>query len=452
MPETAIKQLEEALSNLKASEPRVHAYVSVHERAARKDAEAADAAPPTSPVNGWPFAVKEVFNVAGTVTSGGCRALGDNVPAGDATVVARLRAAGAVLVGTQVSHELTCGLDEPPTRNPWDLERYPGGSSAGAGVSVAVGSARFALGTDAAGSVRIPAAMTGTVGLKPTAGLISSAGVLRQATAPSIDHVGIIARTVEEVAQVLMVVAGPDSLDARTLHGLADPPLQQSLRQTGIEGKRLAILGEETLGALNQVYDLDRDIADAFETACAVFRDAGAKIVTLELPALAQAIEAVVAFFSAELAAAHRDLFADKKAAYHLDVAAMLEGAFEIPAASIDAAIQVRSTLRRDFSEALADAGAEFLLSPTTPRAAMPLSGFEPGTELGTLIPYTCGFNLIGNPAISVPCGFTREDLPIGLQIAGAHFADASVLGLAHVFQLRTQWHLRRPPLIGLEN
>jgi Asp-tRNA(Asn)/Glu-tRNA(Gln) amidotransferase A subunit family amidase len=319
-------------------------------------------------------------------------------------------------------------------------------------VSGAVGSARFALGTDAAGSVRIPAAMTGTVGLKPTTGLISSIGVLRQATAPSIDHVGIIARTAEEVAHVLQVIAGPDPLDPRTLQGLADPPLQSAHKPLELEGSRFAILGEKTRAALNQVYELDPEIADAFETACAVFREAGAEIATVELLTLANAIEAVVSFFSAELAAAHRGLFSNKKDTYHPDVAEMLEESFAMPPERLKEAVRIRLVLRREFEMALAEAQAELLLTPTTPRGAMLLSGFEPRAELGTLIPYTCGFNLIGNPAISVPCGFTGKGLPIGLQIAGVPFADATVLAFAHAFQLRTSWHLQRPPLTGLSD
>ena len=144
VPESATEQLERTLARMRETEPMVHAYVHVDERGARATADAADATASTGPLHGLPFAVKEVIEVAGIPTTGGSQVLKDHVPHEDATVVRRLRDAGAVLVGTQVSHELTCGLDEPPTRNPWDLACYPGGSSAGAGVSVAVGSASFA--------------------------------------------------------------------------------------------------------------------------------------------------------------------------------------------------------------------------------------------------------------------------------------------------------------------
>ena len=378
------------------------------------------------------------------MTSGGCRAFADNVATSDATVVARLRDAGAVLVGTQVSHELTCGLDQPPTRNPWNIACYPGGSSAGAGVSVAVGSAEFALGTDAAGSVRIPAAMTGTTGLKPTAGLVSTAGVIRQATAPSIDNVGIIAGTAAEIAEVLRVVAGPDPLDPQTLQAAAastpDAP-------TIINHTRFAVLGPATRSALDEVHAIDPDVDGAFDSACAMLREAGALISTIELPELPAAIGAVVTFFSAELAAAHRGVFEGKREYYHAGVAEMLRSSFDIPKERLENAVEVRQRLRTAVDDALAPSRAECLLTPTVPRVAMALSEFDPGEELGTLIPYTCGFNLTGHPAVSLPCGFSSGGLPIGLQMIGRRWKDFRLLALARAFQDRVDWHGRRPVL-----
>ena len=217
MPESAVARLDGALRRLDETEPFIHAYVDVDRAGATAAARLVDEGDVGGPLAGRPFAVKEVISVAGLPAAGGSPAFATHVAGFDATVVERLRSAGAVFVGTQVSHELTCGLDEPPTRNPWALDSYPGGSSAGGGASVAVGSTEFALGTDAAGSVRIPAAMTGVVGLKPTAGLVSAHGVVRHATAPSIDNVGILARSVAEVSKILEVIAGPDPAYAATL-------------------------------------------------------------------------------------------------------------------------------------------------------------------------------------------------------------------------------------------
>ncbi len=443
MPENATEQMERILATAARTESEVHAYRHLLEQEARAAATEADASVSSSPVHGWPFAVKEVFDVAGVSTSGGSPAFEDRMPKTDATVVQRLRAAGAVLVGTQISHELTCGLDQPPTRNPWNLACYPGGSSAGAGASVAVGSARFALGTDAAGSVRIPAAMTGTTGLKPTSGLVSSHGVMRQATAPSIDHVGIIARSAAEIADVLAVITGPDPWDAATLRSR---PLVEGSSKNPV---RLAVLGEATLAALAEFRSLDPDIETSFLAACTIFEDAGAEIVRLELPSLPKAIDAVVTFFSAELACANAEPLADRKSAYDAKVAAMIESGLAIPEEQMSEAVHIRSLVRQEITAAFAATGTLFLLTPTTPRPAMPLAQFDPSEEIATLVPLTCPFNLSGNPAISLPCGQTRDGLPIGLQIVGRHYSDVSLLGLAGQFQQQTDWHMKRPPDFG---
>ena len=422
MSETASDQLTRTLDAVARTEDKVHAYRHLLGQDARSSAAAADVNASASPVFGWPFAVKEVFDVANVQTSGGSRAYQDRVAAFDATVVGRLKAAGCTLLGTQVAHELTCGLDLPPTRNPWDLTCYPGGSSAGAGVSVAVGSARFALGTDAAGSVRIPAAMTGTTGLKPTWGLVSSHGVMREASAPSIDHVGIIARSAEEITKILSVLTSPDPWDAATLQA----------RPTGHDviggADRIAVLGKETLKALSDINPLDPDIDSAFSQSCDVFRQADVEIVEVELPILPRAVDAIVTLFAAELSCAnaqtvkhHRDLFAPA-------VADMIETGLAIPADQLKDAVKIRSSLRDELSAAFGASGGHFLLTPTTPRPAMPLANFDPTEELGTLIPFTCGFNLTGNPAISLPCGQTTGGLPIGLQIVGLHFTDENRL------------------------
>ena len=444
MPDTAQQRLTQVLSRLHDTEPQLHAYVHVVEDAASDAAQVVDSAASKGPLYGQCFAVKEVFEVAGIATSGGCRALQEHVPKHDATVVQRLREAGAILVGTQVSHELTCGVDEPPTRNPWNTDCYPGGSSAGAGVSVAAGSADFALGTDAAGSVRIPAAMTGTVGFKPTAGRVSKQGVLRQASAPSIDNVGIVARTVQEVGSVFDVVAGPDPLDAATLQQTAKNGLAQQ-NKPALQGLRFAVLGEQTRALLDQSWPMDKEIDKAFREACTQLTDAGAEMVTIELPGLAEAAPAIVTFFSQELAAAHEELVCDREQDYHPQVHAMLKQTLESSGEGLEDAVRVRSQLRNETVQAFAVAGVELLLTPTTPRVAMPLSTFDPTEELGSVIPYTCGFNLTGQPAISVPCGFTAAGLPIGLQMVGVRYKDVELLRIAQAYEQLNSWYKRQP-------
>jgi aspartyl-tRNA(Asn)/glutamyl-tRNA(Gln) amidotransferase subunit A len=447
VPESASMRLERVFEQIHATEPLVNAYVHIDEKGARAAAEFADSKTSVGPLHGMPFAVKEVIKVADIPAAGGTHGVISYVPCEDATVVERLRAAGAVLVGTQVSHELTCGLDEPPTRNPWNLECYPGGSSAGAGASAAIGSASFALGTDAAGSVRIPAAMTGVVGMKPSAGLVSRLGVIREASAPSIDNVGIVARNVGDVGSVLAAIAGPDSGDGSTLHGTASVDFEPSMAREDIDGVRIAVLDKHTRAAISELWPLDSEVESAFGKACEVLVDAGVTLVPIELPSLASATNAVVTFFSTELAFAHRKIINDKSEYYHPDVLQMLRQALATPPSDIINAVQFRDILRAEVFGAFRTAEVEFLVTPTTPRVAMPLSTFEPTDELGSLIPYTCGFNLTGQPAISVPCGFTAGKLPIGLQFVGLPFQDVNVLEIALAYERRTSWHRMRPPI-----
>ena len=446
MPESAAAQLDRALRRLDETEPLVRAYVDIDRAGAVAAARRVDDAGSTGPLSGHPFGVKEVISVAGLRAAGGSAAFADHVAISDATVVRRLRRAGAVLIGTQVSHELTCGLDEPPTRNPWALGSYPGGSSAGGGVSVAVGSAVFALGTDAAGSVRIPAAMTGVVGLKPTAGLVSTDGVVRHATAPSIDNVGILARSVAEVSAVLATVAGPDPGDAATLWRSAEVRVSRAPETAeSLKGWRVGTLGFATRTALDERTPPEPGVWHAFDMACEQLRDLGAETVPVELPGLAAAPDAIVTFFSAELAAAHRQLVATRSDGYHPLVREMIRQALSIPRTQVAGAASVRADLRAAALEAFAGASLDVLATPTTPRAAMPLGSFDPESELGTLIPYTCPFNLTGQPAVSVPCGFTGSGLPIGLQLVGAPFEDASLLEVAAAYEAATRWHGQEP-------
>ena len=446
VPEQALDQVMAAFSAVDHWESSVHAFREIFVTDARAAAVAVDAQPGQTALSGSPFAVKEVFEVASGATSGGSPVYKDRKPTRDATVVRRLRDAGAVLVGTQISHELTCGADEPPTRNPWNRLCYPGGSSAGAGVSVATGMARFALGTDAAGSVRIPAAMTGTTGFKPSAGRISTAGVFRKASAPSIDNVGIIARSAEEVSEVLNIIAGPDPVDPRTMWADLAPltDIPQNPRALTI-----ATLGSKTVDHLNQVYALDPEISTAFDVVCDQYRANGAKIKEVELPELGDAIGAIVTLFTTELAVAHRDDLIAYRSGYFPAIAEMLESSLTPDPDALHSAISVRTALRRAVDALFEAQGIDFLITPTTPRVAMELEQFDPAEELGSLIPYTCGFNLTGHPALSLPSGFTHAGLPIGHQIVGPAGRDGQVLWLGQSFQSQTDWHLAKPTIAG---
>ncbi|MBN9252925.1 MAG: amidase [Mesorhizobium sp.] len=431
MRESATTLVEQAIANLDRTEPDVHAYARVFEKQALEQARQLDGEADRGPLHGVPFAVKEVFEVAGVETTGGSRALAGRIAEADAAVVQRLRSSGAVLIGTQVSHELTCGLDEPPTRNPWNLACYPGGSSAGAGVSVAVGSALFALGTDAAGSVRIPAAMTGVVGFKPSMGAVSKRGVIREASAPSIDNVGIVARDVALVAHVFGAISFADAGDTQSL--LRRPHVSKiEVRDLpSPEGRRIAILGERTMEMLDRIFERQTEVKLAFERCCERLASRGARLVELELPGLAQAGNVITTFFSQELAFAHRKLLHARGADYHPQVREMLAAAMAASPTLLDEVMTLRMGLAVDVERGFGALSVDALLTPTTPRVAMPLADFDPTKELGTLIPYTCGFNLTGHPAISIPNGVDGNGMPIGVQLVGKRYDDHALLQLA---------------------
>lgn len=425
-------------ARIEETEGRLHAYVHRDSSRTAADVRAADSSP-ERPLRGVPFAVKDVLTVAGAPSRCGSRALGGEPAAADATAVRRLVDAGAVLLGKQATHELTCGLDEPPTRNAWDTCRYPGGSSAGAGVSVAAGSALVALGTDAAGSVRIPAALNGVVGLKPTFGRVSAHGVVARATAPSIDHVGIVTRTVEDLARVLDVVAGFDPLDPGSL----DVPVPNHLAslERELDGARIGLLED---GALED--ELEHGVAEVVAAAYRELERLGAKPVTVRLPSLSLARQAVFTIFPAELGFANKDVLAERAALYQDGPRRLLELGLVLPVAHLQAAWRLRDRLRAEMKAAFRDEGLTAVASPTVPRIAMPLTELDPARDLGGLVPYTCPFNLTGQPALTVPCGFA-DGLPVGLQLAGRPFDEESLLAAGHAYQRATDWHERRPSL-----
>ena len=208
------------------------------------------------------------------------------------------------------------------------------------------------------------------------------------------------------------------------------------------------MLGEGTRAALDELVAPEPDVVRTVHVAYQQLRDLGAMLVPIELPTLIHSTQAIVTLFSTELAAAHRQLLAQKREHYHPAVGEMLALALETPAEQITHAVDIRTRLRHEVARSFRAAEIEALVSPTTPRAAMPLDAFDPGEELGTLIPYTCPFNLTGQPAISVPCGFTSEGMPVGLQVVGPKFGESQVLRVAAAYEQATGWHDCHPRII----
>ena len=380
------------------------------------------------PLHGAPVALKDMIATRGLRTTAGSEVLGEWVPDEDAAVVARLRAAGAIVEGkthtTEFSVWATGGHPRYRTpRNPWDVTRVPGGSSTGSAIAVAAGLAPVALGTDTGGSARIPAALCGVVGLKPTRGAISAAGVIPLSR--SLDHVGILARTVRDAALVLAAV--------RTDRSPHDPlPARVDLR-----GARVGIL--ELASAP------DPDVAQALLDAQAVLADLGATLDATAVAALADAPELSSAIQYPELLAYHAAGLHARPEAYGRELRSGCEvGATIAPAEQARARAGARR-LAAAVDCALSDRDA--LLLPTVGLGAPPIGQEEvqfdgcPQSVDLVLSEYTRAFNLTGHPAVSMPCGRTAEGLPIGLQLVGRRGQDVALLELAHAYERASAWH-----------
>jgi Asp-tRNA(Asn)/Glu-tRNA(Gln) amidotransferase A subunit family amidase len=426
------------LDTLERTEPHVHAYVRVDAEGALERARHIDrgmrAGADVGPLNGAPIAIKDVLLTAGLPTEAGSRVLEGFVPDHDATAVRFLREAGANIIGKLVTHEFACGQDRPPTRNAWHLDHYPGGSSAGAGPAVALGSALAALGTDSGGSVRKPAALNGVTGLKPTYGRISHEGVIPGGS--SLDHVGIIARTADDCALLLEVIGRSDPSDPGSLAA----PAFRARADADVPTRRLGV----DRASLDWI--LEDEIRDAFDAALETLVDLGATLVDVELarPELVDA--AGFTIFLAEAAAYHRRWLDKRGDDYAPQTRQMLEVGALIPAMDLDLAQRARRLLARDTAAVFRDNALDAVVSPTVPMLSMPMADMVP-SDVGRYLPYLFPANLTGQPAISVPCGTSSSGSPIGLHIVGAPMADDVVLAIATAYQGATAWHEARPPL-----
>lgn len=398
------------------------------------------------PLHGIPIALKDLVLTRGIRTTCGSRILGDWVPDADATVTTRLTQAGAVLLGKLNMHEFAYG----PTgvnphygtpRNPWDRQRMPGGSSSGSAVAVAAALCAGALGTDTGGSVRIPAALCGLVGLKPTYGRVSRAGVIPLAW--SLDHVGPMTRTVTDAALLLQVLAGRDPADPST----PDVPVPDYRRamQGEVRGLRLGLPKDHFFE------QVDPEVRAAVRAAARSLEGLGASVEDIPLPNIQHAGPASFAIIASEAMAYHEPYLKTRAAEYGADVRARLMTGQYILASHYLKAQRARQVIRAEVDAALRLVDA--LLLPTTPIPAPHMDAREVTVDGVTedvrwwLIRCTRPINVTGHPALSVPCGLTAGGLPIGLQIVGRHFDEATVLRIGHAFEavspVRDLW----PPL-----
>jgi aspartyl-tRNA(Asn)/glutamyl-tRNA(Gln) amidotransferase subunit A len=412
------------LERIERFDPELRAYITVDAEQALAEAEHA-----RGPLHGLPVAVKDNIPTRGLRTTGGSRVLRDWVPDHDASVVQRLREAGGVVLGKTNLHEFAYGgtctnVEFGAVRNPWNKACVPGGSSGGSGVAVAAGLAPAALGTDTAGSIRLPACQCGVVGLKARYGLVSIESVIPLAW--SLDHVGPITRTVGDAALLLQAISGQT---------IAVPAWQRGLR----------------LGVPRAYFfdGLQPEVEAAVEQALDVLNGLGATLVDVEWPAVKLSNSATWTIILAEASAYHRPWLRERPQDYSDATRADLELGERVAATDYIQAQRARTVLKQQVEAVLAqvDALVTPMLAITAPKIGQ--TTVEVGGKVKEINPVFIRladpFNLTGQPAISVPCGFSTDGLPIGLQIAAA--TEDAVLQVAQAYESATDWHTRRPPL-----
>jgi aspartyl-tRNA(Asn)/glutamyl-tRNA(Gln) amidotransferase subunit A len=431
----------ECLARIERMNPLLNAFITVMSESAMEQARRAEAeigrGEWRGALHGVPVALKDLIATAGVRTTAASALYKDRVPGEDGDVVRRLRQAGAVIVGKNNLHEFAYGGSSlvshfGDVHNPWDVGRIAGGSSGGSAAAVAAGLAYAAIGTDTAGSIREPAALCGCVGIKPTYGRVSSRGVIPLST--SLDHVGPLAATVEDAAIVLQAIAGYDSADITS----SDVPVADyvSALREGVKGMRVGV-------PRGYFYDdLDAAVASAMEHALAGFRSMGAELKDVQLD-----VPADRTLQAAESYAYHAENVARSPELYQAETVRRIRSGEKVTAAEYIQRRREQDEARRGIRAVFAD--VDVLLTPTMPMPAPAIADLKANPDALRpaelrLLRNTRPFNVWGVPAISVPCGFTRGGLPIGLQIAGAHWREDLVLRTAYAYEQAAAWQKRR--------
>ncbi|SVA07914.1 uncharacterized protein METZ01_LOCUS60768 [marine metagenome] len=446
-----VEATEAYLDRIEEVDPKLNSYITITGEQALDAARQAEQEIATGmhrgPLHGVPVAVKDQFNTAGILTTGGSSILKDNIPTDDATVITNLKKAGAVLLGKLNMSEFAMAeiYNHPygTPRNPWDLERNPGTSSSGSGAATAASLCATSLGEDTGGSIRGPANFSGLVGLRPSHGRVSRYGVLGGSW--SMDTVGPISRSVEDAAITIQAIAGHDLKD--TYSWDVPVPDYRAALTGDIRGISLGVI-QERIDSPN----LDPEFRETVAEAISTMGELGASLEDTSIPLAPDAGALTMSILGVEWANLHRPMF-EPHIDYldHNNRIRFLTGSV-IPAQYYYKAQKIRAVLRRQILDALEK--VDVLVLPTGPVTA-PLVESVPGiqskehafTGLAGRISFTGPFNLAGTPAISVPCGFSTAGMPMGLQIVGRPFAEETVLKVAHAYEQNTEWHNRRAPI-----
>jgi aspartyl-tRNA(Asn)/glutamyl-tRNA(Gln) amidotransferase subunit A len=445
-----VEVVQETLARIERVDRQLNSYITVLGEQSLAEAKVAEkeimSGAYRGPLHGLPIAVKDVFATRGIRTTAGSKILKDWIPDHDATAVGRLKNAGAIITGKTNLHEFSYGVtsDNPhfgPVHNPWDLKRVPGGSSGGSAAAVAASLCVAALGSDTGGSIRIPAAICGVVGLKPTYGRVSRYGVIPLAW--SLDHVGAIARSAEDAATLLNVLAGRDAQDSTS----AERPVPDftKLLTGSVRGLRLGIPQQYFFE------HVDAEILKSVRAAIQLLEGLGAKVVPVDLPHLEHCPAMAAQITLAEAASYHEPNMRKRLEDYGDEPRLKLQAGRYLLATDYVKSQRVRTLLQEVFTRAFAR--VDVIITPTLPAFPQPIGEFY--VQSGDLhehvvdafTRFTVPFDLTGLPAITVPCGFSTAHLPIGLQIIGKSFDEATVLRVAHAYQAQTDWHTRHPAL-----
>jgi aspartyl-tRNA(Asn)/glutamyl-tRNA(Gln) amidotransferase subunit A len=437
---------EAALARIEATEPVLNAYVLITadlalDAARRAEAEIA-AGRYLGPLHGIPVAVKDLYDMEGLPTSCSSEVRHDHVAEADSACVERLKAAGAVIVGKTHTHEFAYGIVTPTTVNPWNPDCIPGGSSGGSGASVAARGCFMGLGSDTGGSIRIPAALCGTIGLKPTYGRVSRTGVASLSW--SLDHVGPLTRTVRDAALALQCLAGYDPRDP----GSADEPVGNYAGELEGSVKRLRI------GVPRNYFfeHVDEQVETRVRAAIDALARAGASLVEVEIPFAAQIMAVEFGLCLPEASAYHHEMLRERADLYQEDVRTFLQAGELIPATDYITALRVRQKMKQAWAAMFA--GIDVLIGPAVAAPATRRDQDSVRWSDGTVEPVTPVFvrlsapaNVTGLPSVAVPCGFTEDRLPIAFQVIGRPFEEATILNVALAYEGMTDWTSQAPPI-----
>jgi aspartyl-tRNA(Asn)/glutamyl-tRNA(Gln) amidotransferase subunit A len=441
---SSLDRAEECLDTIARSEARLRAFISVmaddaRERARELDARI-DSGDAVGPLAGRVIAVKDNIDTAGERTTLGSRFHAERIPNDDAEVVRRLRRAGAVVIGKTNLHELAFGATTQnphygACRNPWDPETIPGGSSGGSAVAVAADMCDAALGTDTGGSVRIPAALTGIVGLRPTVGRVSNRGV--DPVSPQIDTVGPMARTVVEAARLYEAIAGYDPDDELSV----DRPVESwcNALPRGLDGLRIGLPGSGFFDGI------DPEVAAAADRAANTLADLGAELCTLDIDEAHDLHTRLELLVPTHVAARNRERLTNAPETFGADVRERMS--LGLRTTGTDHADWLRLIERWCLRVRRLFEAVDVILTPTVGIPAPKASAASDmiGTT-GLLTRLTFVWSYAGVPALSVPCGFTSATLPVGVQLIGPHWSEARLLAIGAAYQAATDFHHRRPP------